>query len=281
MELQRRYQLMSGEMVLSNDRSKIDAELRSEDIGRVLASVESHDRDFIKTTCQGVFEPGFATNKVVKTLSSDRRFYAFRLRKDMPSRFVYDREPEPTKALTLLLSRSRDNSYFLLAAYPGQHVPPEIWDIRAHERSNNPRESLAKSIDFWSNHAFLAQHFEYELADQDKINNCLLSIMAGLLDLQSVADQIPTFDSIGGVVLADPEFLRQLVHIYAFAAHLKFGFDLVLDPQDEGYAKTKKGIELFGKMVVDNHHFVTRKDKTVVLRDDSIEDVLELLEESS
>jgi hypothetical protein len=130
-------------------------------VAKVIARIESNQRPFIRVT--GRFQSARWGTKVVETDVDDEIFFAYRPPKQELSRFVRNRQPEPTNKLTVMLSRSKRGDYFLLAAYPGPAVPAEIWDERAHHRNPNPAASRKHSREFWASHAYLPEYFHYEL----------------------------------------------------------------------------------------------------------------------
>lgn len=80
----------------------------------------------------------------VSTNEEDEIVYIVRQGRYGHSRFVLNREPVPTKSLTIVLRKTR-HYYKILTAYLGTKSEAEPWESRAN----------AKSITFWKKHAFV------------------------------------------------------------------------------------------------------------------------------
>lgn len=93
------------------------------------------DYDFNRTV-------GFSDS--VETDSNDEIIYAKRANRKTHSRFVKNREPEPTSFVTVVLQRVQ-NGYLLLSAWLGPSVPPFPGD----------RREWPESQSFWKSHALI------------------------------------------------------------------------------------------------------------------------------
>ena len=80
----------------------------------------------------------------VPTNEEDEIVYIVRQGRYGHSRFVLNKEPVPTKSLTIVLRKTR-HYYKILTAYLGTKSEAEPWESRAN----------AKSISFWRKHAFV------------------------------------------------------------------------------------------------------------------------------
>jgi hypothetical protein len=134
--------LASGEAVYDryNSHSKLSPELLREALGKVsmqgeyaAVSVE-FDRVVGATTC-------------VKTTKSDRIIFAHRPNRRGRTRFVLDREPEPTQTVSLVLKRREQDAgeVILISSWCGALAEPEPWDANATPNSE----------EFWATHALI------------------------------------------------------------------------------------------------------------------------------
>jgi hypothetical protein len=137
--------LASNEVVI--DRGVSHAHLDRAALEEALFLIDSGGRDFLAERVDLGRPIGVA--RCIETDTSDRIVYAYRLDRVGPTRFVLDREPEPTTQVTVILRRDdkREGLMVLITAWAGGKSEPEPWD-QSHDES-----SLAASQAFWSTHA--------------------------------------------------------------------------------------------------------------------------------
>lgn len=101
-----------------------------------------------KETIDMGYQVGFAD--CVSVGETDEIVYAKRVGRFIYSKFVKNREPEPTNNITVVLKRMSPNKYKLLTAYIGNSSEKEIED-----RSISTEEELNTCIAFWNTHALV------------------------------------------------------------------------------------------------------------------------------
>lgn len=135
--------LRSGEVVHDRAQSHLHAGV-IELLPEVLSSTDSRRQaNFVR---EFRFNRVLGVNNRVKTGSSDEIVFAQRVGRNGLSRFVKNRQPEPTRYVTVVLNRRFDGRYEVLTAYIGTAAPREPWDVRAD------RDVSAR---FWSLEALL------------------------------------------------------------------------------------------------------------------------------
>lgn len=82
----------------------------------------------------------------VRTSPEDEIVYARRIGRDQDTRFVLNREPEPTRFVSFIATKRRKT---LITAYIGTLSPREPWD-----KFENPQDRY-ESIAFWEQHALV------------------------------------------------------------------------------------------------------------------------------
>lgn len=98
------------------------------------------------------FRQTIGTTICVTTGPRDRIVFACRKnRPDGHTRFVENRNPEPTSWVTIGLKLLDDGTYQIRTAYCGEKAPPEPWDKYVRNKSKEWRASK----DFWSSHALI------------------------------------------------------------------------------------------------------------------------------
>lgn len=134
--------LMSGEEVIDRPNSHLHVE--HELLERALGMINSFGRDFMVEEVFMGEQVGYS--HCVETTEEDRIVYAFRPNRSGPTRFVRDRDVEPTESVTVILKRTEDPATMvLISAWAGNPAPPEPWDRNATDNSQ----------EFWSNHALV------------------------------------------------------------------------------------------------------------------------------
>lgn len=111
-----------------------------------LARIEPRDRKFLVETVEFDFIVGETI--CVATGAGDQIVYAQRPGRRGLSRFVKNRKPEPTNAVSVVLKkndRGDGDYYVLITAWCGHAAEPEPWDRNATE----------KSVAFWNSHALV------------------------------------------------------------------------------------------------------------------------------
>lgn len=109
---------------------------------KACAQIICEKRKLIKT--QVNFNQVIGETICVPTHKDDEIVYIVRQGRYGYSRFALNREPLPTKSLTIVLKKTR-NYYKILTSYLGTKSEAEPWESRAN----------AKSISFWKKHAFV------------------------------------------------------------------------------------------------------------------------------
>ncbi|MEZ0286426.1 MAG: hypothetical protein ACAH35_01150 [Candidatus Paceibacterota bacterium] len=84
--------------------------------------------------------------RVVETQEGDEIFYAWRVGREWPSRFVRNKQAVPTRQITLILKVANNLEHAnLLDCYLGPHAPAEP----------ESKRRTSESEEFWRNHAFV------------------------------------------------------------------------------------------------------------------------------
>lgn len=142
--------LQSGEKVIDRKKSHLDQHV---DVKPLLieafSKINTENKNF---TMQEVDMGRIIGNSLcVETNGKDRVFFAQRPNRNGLTRFVENREPNPSSMVAIILQKSsKPDEYILITAFIGRLAPPEPWDKRATEAS----------IDFWNTHA-LIEHPEF------------------------------------------------------------------------------------------------------------------------
>jgi hypothetical protein len=124
MEQHRDVLHLLAEAVSKVDFSKFDDIVRGQvDMGRIVGS----------TAC-------------VRTSPTDQIVYARRVGRDQDTRFVMNREHEPTRFVSFIATKKRKT---LITAYFGTLSPREPWD-----KFNNPQDRY-EAIAFWEQHTLV------------------------------------------------------------------------------------------------------------------------------
>lgn len=138
--------LQSNELVI--DRHESHSHLSGKDLETALFLVDAAERDFIveAVDCGEIV----GHSRCVETDPQDLIVYAYRHGRAGLTRFVLDREPEPTTSATVVLKRHDDRPgvMILISSWAGHESQPEPWDENLRDE-----ESRAASRAFWSNHA--------------------------------------------------------------------------------------------------------------------------------
>jgi len=105
----------------------------------VHAPVKAYVHDFDRT---------IGTSRCVATTDADEIVYARRINRRGHSRFVKNRDGEPTSKLTLVLmknEKTEEQYYILITAFYGAEVPREPWDRHAEPGAR----------EYWNTHALV------------------------------------------------------------------------------------------------------------------------------
>ena len=144
--------LGSNELVI--DRHDSHAHLKGEGLEIALFLIDSEGRDYLveQVDCGEVI--GHA--RCVETGPQDSIVYGYRHGRDGLTRFVLDREPEPTTNATAVLKRHEQlpGIMILISAWAGSKSQPEPWDENLRDMA-----SLAASQAFWSNRALILKQY--------------------------------------------------------------------------------------------------------------------------
>ena len=107
-----------------------------------LEMIDSESRGFIVETVN--FGEEIGVSNCVETTPDDEIIYAVRPKRRGPTRFVKNREGEPTSEFTVILKKV-DEGYIVITAFPGPKAEREPWDPMAGDEAN----------EYWSNHAIV------------------------------------------------------------------------------------------------------------------------------
>lgn len=137
--------LATGEDVFDRDPSHIHVGITPEMLQYALSRVRPEaGEERIKRTVD--FGRIVGVSNCVQTQEGNEIVYARRLHRGGLSRFVKNREPEPTSLLTLTVRRMSNGQYELRTAYIGGPGCVEPWAANSQER-------LRESRSFWSRYA--------------------------------------------------------------------------------------------------------------------------------
>ena len=132
--------LKSGENVVDREVSHMHAGV-SEYLALALVQISSNGRERIKETID--LGRVIGRSNRVSTSTDDKVIFAQRVNRPGLTRFVKNREPEPTTKLTVKLQQLVDGQYEIRTAYIGDAGVAEPWD----------EDAKSDSIPFWSAHA--------------------------------------------------------------------------------------------------------------------------------
>lgn len=139
-------------------------------IKNAILKINTKGLDVIKTTVE--FDFFIGKTNVVKTNNNDKIVWAKRKKRKAFSRFVLNKEPELTNKITIIAKKVnlKDLSYYvenninsfvyeLITAYFGELSPPEF----------RPTRNSKKTIEFWSNYAFVfgTEEIEGEVVEKN------------------------------------------------------------------------------------------------------------------
>jgi len=135
--------LMSGEEVV--DRFDSHSHTDPGILERALSMIDSRGERFIKREVFMGEPTGYS--ECVETADGDEIVYAYRAGRYGPTRFVKNRQPEPTETVSVILLRddNDDKKMVLITSWAGEMAEPEPWD----------RNATPESTNFWSNHALV------------------------------------------------------------------------------------------------------------------------------
>ncbi|HRH25424.1 MAG TPA: hypothetical protein PLD99_00525 [Parcubacteria group bacterium] len=133
----------SGEKVFDRPSSHIHGnETVEKYLPLALERIDSMGRDFIVEAVD--FGEEIGVSMCVETTPEDEIVYAVRPKRRGPTRFVKNREGEPTSEFTVILKKV-DEGYIVITAFVGPKAEKEPWDPMATEESK----------EFWNNHALI------------------------------------------------------------------------------------------------------------------------------
>lgn len=134
--------LASGEVVVDRHQSHLHADETL--LAGALSRIDSRGRDFLAEQVDLGEQVGFTS--CVATTEADEVVYAFRPHRAGPTRFVLNRQPEPTESVSVILKRDEEpNKMVLISAWAGGLSEPEPWDMHA----------TPASAKFWKSHALV------------------------------------------------------------------------------------------------------------------------------
>jgi hypothetical protein len=116
--------LASNELVI--DRYKSHSHLKAEILEEALLRIDSLDRDYLVEEVDCRVSTGY--QKCITTTPGDEIVYAYREGRQGPTRFVINRQPEPTTLATIILARDeiKPGVMVLITAWSGQMSEPDM-----------------------------------------------------------------------------------------------------------------------------------------------------------
>jgi hypothetical protein len=137
--------LASGEVVFEKEGSHLkDHPTVYPLVGEALGKISSDDR----TTIVEEVDLGriVGENICVETTDADEIVYARRSGREGVTRFVKNREPEPSSKVVVIVNKCADNAYCVATAFIGGRSPAEPWDTEWADEN---------SVPFWNTHALV------------------------------------------------------------------------------------------------------------------------------
>ena len=109
-----------------------------------------------------VFDNFIGYSQCVKIDETDKVKMYYRKGREGKTPMVFNRKPEPSKILTIVLQRySLSQDLVLVTAFIGGGSTPEPWD----KKFNSDPKGYAKSVEYWKTHALI---YREDLIDQDR-----------------------------------------------------------------------------------------------------------------
>ena len=124
------------------------SDVRMEDLAEAISKIIFCD-SFLKTEIDFGYDIGVST--CVPITEADEVKYFVRKHRKGPTPFVFNRSPEPTRFMTVILRDSQDGPC-LVTAYYGRLAPMEPWDAR---RKHCDLKTIEEADRFWSSHALI------------------------------------------------------------------------------------------------------------------------------
>lgn len=137
------WRLATGEIVEDRPRSHLTEEARRL-LPAALAKISGRTLGQDLNEVELDFGHTIGKSIRVETGPDDEIVFARRPGRDGPTRFVLNREPEPTSKMVVILKRARDG-FVVITAWIGSKAEPEPWD-----RFATPRSKV-----FWSRNALV------------------------------------------------------------------------------------------------------------------------------
>jgi hypothetical protein len=137
--------LASGERVIVRSASHIHDNVALEKyLVQALGKIKSNNQNLIEDEVD--FGEPIGNTICVSTDDNDEIIFARRPKRGGYTRFVKNRQSEPTSKLTVILTKDRQtNDYLILTTYFGPKAEPEPWDYKAR----------GSALVFWRNHALV------------------------------------------------------------------------------------------------------------------------------
>lgn len=141
----RRWRLGSGEVVVDRpDSHAVSHTPVLPLLGEALGKIRSAGRQSIAEDMD--FGRVIGETICVQTREGDEIVFAQRPNRAGLTRFVKNRQAEPTSAAVVCLQRGEEGKYILGTAFVGKRTPAEPWDMEW---------ATEDSVPFWNNHALL------------------------------------------------------------------------------------------------------------------------------
>ncbi len=135
--------LANGEHVFDRKESHLhNTEALLQKLPEALLKIKPNGREFFIESVD--FQKEIGRSNCVETRVNDHVVYAQRKGRVGMSRFVKNREAEPTSQITVVLQKAREG-YIIITAFVGPKAEREPWDPRANQKARA----------FWEKHALI------------------------------------------------------------------------------------------------------------------------------
>ena len=140
--------LSSGENIYNTSNNHIHYNVEMESLlPQALEKINSLNRDFFVESID--FGKIIGESRCVETSEKDEILYAQRKMRSGQTRFVKNKQLEPTSFLTVILKKIH-GGYKIVSAFIGSKAEREPWD-----KSIRDNDELERSKSFWSTHAIV------------------------------------------------------------------------------------------------------------------------------
>ncbi|MEI6376926.1 MAG: hypothetical protein WCO97_07000 [bacterium] len=146
--------LASGESVIDRKHSHLSSDTATRAaVNGALSRIHANNREFIEEEI--TYDKPLGQTVCVSTTDKDIIVMAKRRHRNGLSRLVMNRTPEPSSKVFVVLKKSGPFEYVLITGFIGGKPHPELFDINAFDRKEDPAKAFAEAKEFWSNHALI------------------------------------------------------------------------------------------------------------------------------